>query len=135
MRIVRWPAARCSRTRRIPAGKLFVRISCVSSSSASAWICSTGRVLVAAIEVAQEVAAIDAVEAQQAGRLGERSHRVADALTAIEPACRQPRVALDDVAGDQRVLEVEGGDRAVRRQDLAAQPVLAVGASSSSASS
>ena len=74
MRIVRWPAARCSRIRRIPAGKLLVRISCVSSSSGVGVDLLDGRVLVAAIEVAQEVASIDAVEAQQAGRFGDRSH-------------------------------------------------------------
>ena len=97
----------------MPAGKLLVRISCVSSSSASVVDLVDRRVLVAAVEVAQEVAAVDAVELEQTRRLGQRAQHVAHALAAIEPARRQPRVALDDVAGDQRVLEVEGGDVAV----------------------
>ena len=84
-------------------------------------------VLVAPVEVAQEVAAVDAVELQQPRRLVQRAQRVAQPLVAIEPAGRQPRVALDDVAGDQRVLEVERGDLAGRVEDLPAQPSGAVG--------
>ena len=93
MRIVRCPSARCSRTRRIPAGKLFVRISSLSSSCASTRDLLDRCVLVAAVEVAQEVAAVDAVELQQPGRLGQRAQDVADALVAIEAARGQPRVA------------------------------------------
>ena len=84
--------------------------------------------LVAPVEVAQEVAAVDAVELQQARGLGHRAQRVAQPLAAVEAARRQPRVALDDVAGDQRVLEVEGGDVALGVEHLAAQPLGAVGA-------
>ena len=86
------------------------------------------RVLVAPVEVPQEVAAVLAVHRQQAGRLGEGAQHVAKPLRAVEPARRQPRVALDDVAGDQRVLEVERGDVPIGRQHVAAQPVGAVDA-------
>ena len=62
------------------------------------------------------------------GRLGHRAQRVAHPLGRVEPAGGQPRVALDDVAGDQRVLEVERGDVALRVEHLLAQPAGAVGA-------
>ena len=58
MSTVRWPSARCSRTRRMPAGNDLVRIRSLNISAASASSWSTRRVLVAAVEVAQEVAAV-----------------------------------------------------------------------------
>ncbi len=86
-----------------------------------------GRVLVAAVEVAQEVAAVGAVELQQAGPLDERAQHVADAFGGVEAAGGEPRVALDDVRGDQRVLEVERHDLALRVEHLLAQPGHPVG--------
>ena len=127
MRIVRCPSARCSRTRRSPAGNPLVRISSVSSSWRVGLDLRRRGVLVAPVEVAQEVAAVDAVQLQQPRRLRQRAQRVAQPLAAVEAAGRQPRVALDDVAGDQRVLEVERGDVAGRVEHLAAQAGGAVG--------
>ena len=86
------------------------------------------RVLVATVEVAQEVGAVGAVELEQAGRLDHRAQRVADPLGRVEPARRQPRVALDDVRGDQRVLEVEGHDLAPGVEHLLAHAGHAIGA-------
>ena len=85
------------------------------------------RVLVAAVEVAQEVGAVALVELEQTRRLGERAQHVADPLGRVQPARGEERVALDDVGGDQRVLEVEGGDVALGVEHLLAQAVHAVG--------
>ncbi len=62
------------------------------------------------------------------GRLDHRAQRVADPLGRVEPAGRQPRVALDHVGGDQRVLEVEGDDLTPGVEDLLAHPRHAIGA-------
>ena len=71
-------------------------------------------VLVATIEVAEEVGAVAAVELEQAWCLGRRAQHIAQALVVVESAGRQERVALDDVGGDQRVLQVERGEVAIR---------------------
>ena len=97
----------------MPAGKLFVRISWVSSSGRPRRSAHR-RVLVAPVEVAEEVAAVLAVEREQRRRLGQRAQHVAHPLGDVQPAGGEPRVALDDVAGDQRVLEVERGHVAGR---------------------
>ena len=74
--------ARCSRTRRMAAGNDLARISCAEH---------LGRVLVelvdrgavvAAVEEAQEVAAVLAVEGQQRRRLGQRAGHEAEPLVA-----------------------------------------------------
>ena len=62
------------------------------------------------------------------GRLDHRAQRVPDPLGRVEPAGRQPRVALDDVRGDQRVLEVEGDDLTPGVEHLLAHPGHAIGA-------
>ena len=103
-------------------------ISCVNSSRASLLDLLDRRVLVPAVEVAQEVGAVGPIELQQAGRLEHRAQRVPHPLGGVEPACRQPRVALDDVRGDQRVLEVERHDLALRIEHLLAHACHAVGA-------
>ncbi len=110
IRIVRWPSARCWRTRRMPSGNDFVMITWANNSRASALDLLDRGVLVAAVEVAQEVGAIGPVELEQARCLGDRAQEVAHPLGRVEAAGREPRVALDDVRGDQRVLEVEGDD-------------------------
>ena len=126
IRIVRCPSARCSRTRRMPAGKLLVRIRLVSSSLRVLVDLADRGVLVAPVEEPQEVAAVLAVHRAQARCLGKRAQHVANPLGRVQSACRQERVALDDVAGDQRVLEVERGDVAIGGEHAAAQPVGAV---------
>ncbi len=48
--------------------------------------------VIAPIEVAKEVAAVPAVEGQQAGGLGDGLHHEAGPVAGIEVAARQPRV-------------------------------------------
>ena len=86
------------------------------------------RVLVAAVEVAEEVGAVATVELEQAGRLGERAQHVAHSFRSVQAAGGEERVALDDVRGDQRVLEVEGCDVAGGVEHLAPQARHPVGA-------
>ena len=85
-----------------------------------------GGALVAPVEVAQEVAPVLAVERQQAGRLGQRPQREPHAVGLGQAPGGQPRVALHHVGGDERVLQVEGGEVALLRQHLAPEPVHAV---------
>ena len=75
-----------------------------------------GGALVAAVEEAQEVAAVLAVEGQQRGALGERLGDEAQPLVGGQAAGGQPRVRRHHVRGDERVLEVEGGEVAVGRR-------------------
>ena len=84
-------------------------------------------VLVAAVEVAQEVGAVGAVELEQARRFGHGAQDVPDPLGRVEAAGREPRVALDDVRGDQRVLEVEGHDLTLGVEHLLAHAGHAIG--------
>ena len=63
-----------------PAGKLLVRISCGQQLGGVLVDLVDRGVLVAAVEVAQEVGAVAAVELQQAGRLGQRAQHVAGPL-------------------------------------------------------
>ena len=76
--------------------------------------------------VLSAAAAIAAVEAQQAGRLAECAQHVAQSFRGVHPAGGEPRVALDDIRRDQRVLEVEGDDLSLRVEHLLAQPGHAV---------
>ena len=86
-----------------------------------------GSSLVAAVEVTEEVAPVAPVEGQQRRRLFEHPGREAHPLVDVEVPGRQPRVRLDDVGRDQRVLEVEGGDVAVGGEDGAPSPLFARG--------
>ena len=79
--------------------------------------------VVAAVEVAQEVAAVAPVERQQRRRLDQRLEHVAQPVVAGQAPGGQPRVRGHDVAGDERVLQVEGGEVALGGEHLAAQPV------------
>ena len=74
------------------------------------------------VEVAQEVAAVLAVQCQQPGRLAERAGHEAEAVEVVEFPGGEPRVAGHHVRGDQRVLQVEHGQVPFGRQHLAAQP-------------
>ena len=85
-------------------------------------------VLEAAVEVAQEVAAVAAVERQQGGRFEQRA--CSDEPRRGRRCCRrrrrEPRVGGHDVRRDERVLEVErrelaGGVEHLRAQALAAR--------------
>ena len=81
--------------------------------------------VVAPVEVAEEVAAVEAVECQQAGGLGEGPQHEAGPVALVEVAARQPRVRGHDVRGDEGVFEVEGGEVPVGGQDLGAQSLRA----------
>ena len=83
-------------------------------------------VLVAAVEEAQEVAAVLAVDLAQRGCLGQRTQHVANALGRVQAAGGEPRVALHHVAGDERVLQVERGHVAVAGEYRLAQAGRAV---------
>ena len=65
--------------------------------------------LVAAVEGPQEVAPVAAVEHEQLGPLRQEPRHDSGALGPLEMARGEPRVTLDDVGGDERVLEVERG--------------------------
>ena len=126
MSTVRWPRARCSRTRRTAAGNDFVRIRSLNISTASASSCVDVGAVVAAVEVAEEVAAVAAVGGEQRRRLAQRLDHEAHAVLGRQPAGGEPRVRRHHVRRDERVLEVEGGEVAGRVEHLAAQPVLAL---------
>jgi hypothetical protein len=83
------------------------------------------RAVVAAVEAAQEVAPVAAVESQQCRRLAQQPRREGHPLAGGEMPAGQPGVGLDDVGGDQRVLQVEGGQVPVGGQDGALGPVRA----------
>ena len=126
MSTVRCPRARCSRTRRMAAGNDFVRMRSLNISTASASSCVDVGAVVAAVEVAEEVAAVAAVGGEQRGRLAQRLEHEAEPVLGRQPAGGEPRVRRDDVRRDERVLEVEGGEVAGRVEHLAAQAVLAL---------
>ena len=84
------------------------------------------RVLVAAVEVAEEVATVATVHGEQPRRFRQRASDEAQPVVGAQVARRQPRVRRDDVRRDERVLEIERGEVAVGGQDLPPQPVLAV---------
>ncbi len=71
IRIVRWPSARCWRTRRIPSGNDLRHDHLGEHLPGVALDLLDRGVLVAAVEVAQEVGAVGAVELQQARPLGD----------------------------------------------------------------
>ena len=81
------------------------------------------RLVEAAVEVAQEVAAVAPVERQQRRGLDQRLHHVAQPVVAGQAPGGQPRVRGHDVAGDERVLQVEDGEVALGGEHLAPQPV------------
>src|SRR4029079_1007469 len=49
-----------------------------------------------------------------------------NALWSVEAPSREPGVALDDIAGDQRVLEIERGHMALGRQHAEPQSIGAI---------
>ena len=75
MSTVRWPSARCSRTRRMAAGNDLVRMSSAEHLGGVLVDLVDGGAVVAAVEEAQEVAAVLAVERQQRRALGEGLQR------------------------------------------------------------
>ena len=83
--------------------------------------------LVAAVEGAQEVAAVLPVEDQERGRLGHQVGHEGGPLGRGQVAGGQPGVGVDHVGGDQGVLEVEGGQVAVGGEDGLAGPLGPVG--------
>ena len=83
--------------------------------------------LVAAVEGAEEVAPVPAVEEQEGGRLGHQVGHEGRPLGRGQVARGQPGIGVDHVGGDQRVLEVEGGQVAVGREDGLPGPVGPVG--------
>ena len=85
-----------------------------------------GGALVAAVEVAEEVAAVAAVGGEQRGRLAQGLEHEAHAVLRGQPAGGEPRVRRHHVRRDERVLEVEGGEVAGGVEHLAAEPVLAL---------
>ena len=119
MSTVRWPSARCSRTRRMPAGNDLVRMQVAEHLGRRPRRAGRPARLVAPVEVAEEVAAVAPVEGEQRRGLGQRPQREAEPVVAGEAPGGQPRVRGHDVRGDEGVLEVEGGEVAVGRQHLA----------------
>ena len=77
------------------------------------------------VEMAEKVAAVAPVEGEEAGRLAQHAQREAGPLASRQTARCQPRVRLDDVGRDQRVLEVEGGQLAIVREDGPQLPIAA----------
>ena len=82
-----------------------------------------GCVLVAAVEVAEEVASVSAVEREQGRRLAEGAQGEAGALVGRHAPRRKPRERLDHVGRDQRVLEIEDGQVPVGRQHCLPSPL------------
>ena len=83
--------------------------------------------LVAAVEGAQEVAPVAAVEGQQRRGLGQQVGHEGGPLAGGQVPGGQPGVGVDDVGGDQGVLEVEGGQVPVGGEDVLPGPVGPVG--------
>src|SRR5437763_15378676 len=73
--------------------------------------------LVAAVEVAKEVAPVAPVEGEERGRLPEGAGREPGPLGAVHGRRGEPGERLHHVGGDERVLEVEGGHMPAGRQD------------------
>ena len=80
------------------------------------------RALEPPVEVAQEVAAVLAVQGQQPGDLPQGPGHEPGPLGRVQAPGGQPRVAGHHVGGDQGVLEVEHGQVALGVQHLAAEP-------------
>ena len=85
------------------------------------------RPLVAAVEGAEEVAPVAAVEGEQRRGLGQQVGDEGGPLDRGQVAGGQPGVGVDHVGGDEGVLEVEGGQVAVGGEDVLPGPVGAVG--------
>ena len=80
----------------------------------------------AAVEVAQEVTAVGAIEIPERGRLTQRLGDETHAIGGVEMPGRKPRITGDDIARDQGVLEVEDGEMTVFGQHILADPLVAV---------
>ena len=85
------------------------------------------RPVVAAVEGAEEVTAVPPVEASSEGASAIRSATNAARSPARQVPRRQPGVGVDDVGGDEGVLQVEGGEVAVGGEDVLPGPVGPVG--------
>jgi len=110
MRMVAWPRARCWRSRASPSGKARWERRSLHSSTAS--IRTRAAVsFVAAVEAAEEVTPVAAVDGEQPRRFRDQAGDHPRPLRQAEVPGRQPGIALDDVRGDERVLEVEDGSR------------------------
>ena len=86
-----------------------------------------GRPFVATVEGPQEVAPVPPVEQEQRRGLAHEVGHERHPLGRRQVPRRQPGVGVDHVGGDERVLEVEGGQMAVGGEDGLAGPVGAVG--------
>ena len=78
--------------------------------------------LEAPVEVAQEVAAVPAIQRQKTGRLAEGAGHETDPVQVVELPGGEPRVAGHHVRSDQRVLQVEHGQLPLGGEHLAAEP-------------
>ena len=113
MSSVWWPSARCARTRAMASGNARVQEQVAEQLPGVGADALDGGALVAAVEGAEEVAAVAAVDAEQPWALGQDSPAASWARSERrEVAGREPGVGLDDVRVDERLLEVE--DRAAR---------------------
>ena len=117
MRTVRWPSALCRLTRAMPAGKDLRQKQVVEQLRGVLAEQLLGRALVAAVEAAQEVPAVAAVEREQTRRLAEDPRGHPGPVGEWQVTRREPCVGLDDVRGHESVLEVECGEMAIRRED------------------
>src|SRR5205085_3103433 len=75
------------------------------------------RLVVVAVEGAQEVAPVPAVEGEHARYPAQGPQREPQTVAVAEPAGRQPGIRLDHIGRDERVLQVEGGEVAIGRED------------------
>ena len=76
-----------------------------------------GRSFVTAVEAAQEVPAVAAVEREQTRGFAKDPCRHPGPIAERQMTRRQPCIRLDDVRGHERVLEIERGEMTVRRKD------------------
>ena len=70
-------------------------------------------VFVAAVEPPEKIAPVDHVERQHPRCFEQRAHGEAGPFGQAHAPGRQPGVRVDDVGGDQRVLQVEHGQLAI----------------------
>ena len=79
------------------------------------------RTLVATVEEAQEVAAVEAIELEQRRPFEYLLRDEPSAVVVTQAARGQPRIRRDDIGRDERVLEIERRDVTIGRQHLHAQ--------------
>ncbi len=76
-----------------------------------------GRALEAPVERAQKVPPVTSVQSQQPGSPPDELGHEARPLRGREVAAGEPGVGVDDVRGEQRVLQVEHSEMPIGRQD------------------